>query len=991
MRLYKRVLALCLAGTIASTSFEFKPAFAVDDNYIALAIGETQQLDITGDYCSADKSIAIIDNDNVVAINEGSTVIAYANDTGLHKIPVIVDSQHCGIFGEDAKGCTVDLSTENYQLQIQGSSDITFSTNTPDILSCTDEGIITSITVGEGNVVAKLQNTDTLYNIPITVVKKKLDYTLEEFVELSMLSTGYHLLPTLYEKNVSLTYLSNDTNIVTVSSEGILMPVSAGMTTITVTAKDGKGYAGFTETVFVHCTKKDYALDFKDFTLLEGESYVVDTGGVAADISVEGDALTLKGNTLTAIKPGVCKITVTLPDTAEYNEKVCSFNITVNPIKEYNILIDNGDFAGKAKYHEQATIEFDLESDTAGELPLNILCEDITVYSGMLPVKEGKHTYSVDTDLLTSVGKVTVVIYIDNQTFEFDANILPPDFQVTINDTPEYLKPGEFIQISYTVKATGDKKELHSPLQLMLDNKILATEQIDLTETVSSKTSIIGAYVPKDLVDGQHKLKLCVIINDSTYALYDETILNTINPNMGLLINNRALSTVDTYVYSSAHANISLQFTTANKHEQIKTVSMNGKTYSVLQNKTVIDLALAKSEEQDITIVVVSADGEQEKSYALTIIRANDDTNIIGEFEDTKGNVYYMNTDTLPYRLCLPSGVSSGALTVRVEDSSAKILTLNNKQINRTTGTCSIELPGSGELTIETLVQAGDVNVTIPYKIIITNNNYTPEVQIRNSSEITNRIYGSVGVLVGKELIPYGPDSTTVDAAIATGHTKGLIIDLAVSDYNYNQYLGGYITIDDTDFPIHWNSFDGPVKELAANISRGYIYVDNTAFSVDSNISLYTITIQDFTDEFVTESISKTTATVTFGVNVLADNFSTYFDEQACEIVVETTATNYMLSMRKSGDNGLTWTEPQGCGLRIPIKDPGTIMYEITLTDSMLNTTVKTITVTKPGSETILEDVSIYVSTSRHADYIYINTLKSNTNVLNINISDIFK
>lgn len=564
------------------------------------------------------------------------------------------------------------------------------------------------------------------------------------------------------------------------------------------------------------------------------------------------------------------------------------------------------------------------------------------------------------------------------------------DFQVKIDDTPKFLNAGEFVQIGYTVRATGSIKDLHAPLQLMLDDEVLATEQIDLSNMISVKKSTLGVYVPKNLTDGQHKLKLSVLVNGSADVLYDEVVITTNKPNMGLAVNGQAISAVDTYVYSSSQTNMSLQLDTLNKLERIETVSMNGKTYSVKQNNTTIELALAKSETQDITIVVRSADGSEEKSYALTVVRANDDTAIIGEFEDADGNMYYMNTSVSPYRVCLPSDVTSGTLTIKVEDSSAKIVSLGGNTVNRTTGTYSLIVPTSGVMTIPVEVQAGDVSVQIPYNIIVTNLNYTPEVQVLNSTEITNRIYGSVGVLVGDELIKYGTETTSVEAALSTGHTKGLVVDLAVSDYNYNQYLGGFITIGDSNYPIHWNSFDGPIREQAGNIKHGYIYIDNTAFEHDANIATYTISVIDYTDEFIEEGISRTTATVTFGINVLADNFTAYFNDETGEIIVETSARDFMLTMRKSGDNGITWTEPFGCGLITKVVDAGVVLYEITLTDLMENKTVKTIAAALPGSKEQVENATVFITTSRHADFVYINTLKSNSSTIDVKLADIF-
>lgn len=987
MKRYNKLIAICTAVVISVTSVSFTmPAIATQD-YISLAVGDVYQLPDNCDSLSLDTSVANISSKNVVTgRNPGATTIAYANDKGLHKLGIVVAKDKAGFYGKDVKGCTLDLSTVNYSLRVFGTDKVTFATTTPNIVTVTEEGSISTVAEGIGTITASM-GTKSI-SIPITVVRKKIQYSLQEYYEIPLTASEVSVVPNVLDTSAKITYLAGDTGIATVSSNGKVTPVAPGLTTITVSAEDTSSAAGFKDIIYIRCVKATHDYKIADITLTEGDSYIVDIPNVKLKSS--DDSIKIQGTKIVALKSGVAKVTASIPATDTYAAQTVKFSVTVVPEQEFDLEFVTAKIIGKAKYHEKAEVYFEIESNAKGELPVQLLCDGEDVYSGSIKLKEGKNKAAITTSELQSTGTSKFKLVVGNASEEFTTVVSPPDFQVTINDTPKFIKAGEFVQIGYTVKAIGNKKELHGPLQLMLDGVVLATEQIDITDTVSTKKSTIGVYIPQTLADGQHRLRLCVVLNGSTSALYDETIINTSNPNMGLSVNGQIVSVVDTYVYSSSRVNMTLQLATLNSHERVETISLNGKTYSVKQNNTSLDLALAKAEEQDITIVVHSADGTEEKSYALTVIRANDDTTIVGEFEDTQGNVYVMNTDATPYRLCLPADVYKGALTVKVEDSAAKIVSLNGKPVNKSTGVCSLTLPESGEINLIAEVQAGDAAVRIPYNILITNLNYTPEVQIVNSAEITNRIFGSVGVLVGDKLIKYGTESTSVEAAISTGHTKGLVVDLAVSDYNYSQYLGGYITIGDANFPIHWNSFDGPLREQAANIKHGYIYVDNASFDHDSNVASYTISVIDYADEFIEDGISKTTASVTFGVNVLADNFSAFFDDTTGEIVIETAARDFMLTMRKSNDNGITWTESFGCGLKTKVIDPGLITYEITLTDAMENSTVKTLVATLPGSEDVVENANVFVSTSRHADYVYINTLKSNSNTIDIRIADIF-
>lgn len=990
MRIYKRIMSAFLAAAVLITSGYQYHSFAEENTCLILQTGETHELQCEGDFCSLDTSIAKVSTKGLVTGgNIGSTYIAYGNEDGLHKIPVIVNAQNSGIYGEDCNGCTIDLSTENYQLRVFGTEAITFSTVTPEIISCTSSGTVTSLSTGVGLIHVASEAGNFSRDISVTVVKNKLDYKLTEYTVISVTSAGAAISPSLYDDNVSITYLSGNTDIATVSSTGWVTPVSAGLTTITVAAKDGTGYTGFTDTIFVHCVKEEYALSTETLYLEEGNTHHLDIA--AATITSSSKNISVTNNIITALKAGSGEITVSLPETAVYKGCSKKIKVIVTAPQKYKLSLQNAEFSSTVQYCKSATLQLTTECDTAIDIPLSISCGEESIYNDVFHVAKGINTYTINVEEIPVIGTNEFTVTLGSESIKFTARVLAPDFQITIDDIPQYIQSGDFIQVSYTVRNNDSQQELHAPIQLMLDGQILATEQVNLSGDINYRKSVLSTYIPTSLADGQHILRLCIILNESTDAVYDDTIINISNANMSLLLNNQYVSTIDTYVYSSALSSTTIKFATASVYEQIKTISFNNKIYSVQQNATTLDLTLAKNEEQIINVVVLSADGKQERSYAITIIRADDNTNITGEFEDGNGNIFYVNTDTLPYRLCLPSETLSGTLTVKVEDLSAKILSINDKAINKVTGSYSINLQDSTTDEIEVKVQADDVNVQIPYTIIISNINYTPEVQVLNSNEIANRVYGSAGVLVGKELVEYGVDSTSVEAAISTGRTKGIVIDLAVSDYNYNQYLEGFITIDEVNYPIHWNSFEGPARELAANIKHGYIYIDNRSLLHDSNITTYTITVKDFADAFTTTNISETTTTVTFGVNVLADDFSMYYDDSEHEIIIETTATNSALSFRKSKDNGLTWTNYQGCGSKISVEDKGTVMYEVTLADSMHNTTTKTITVAGIKDEITLDNVNVYISTSRHADCIYINTLKSNSTTLTVDFLDVFK
>lgn len=732
--------------------------------------------------------------------------------------------------------------------------------------------------------------------------------------------------------------------------------------------------------------KSTNPVKLQDVILLQGESIIFDEG---AAYSSSSSCITIEGNKCTAVAQGDATVSALFPETDEYVETTINFSVSIKPRTDLSLEVVDFTLGNEVKYNESAELSFTLKSNYSCTVPVVITCAEETIYAEQLNVQQGSFAYTISTNVLKQKDRQTLTLKVDNITANLEVNIKPPDFTIKINNIPNYLQSGEFIQIGYTVAATGTNKALNASLQVLLDNQTIAKEQLVLSDTLTSKKSTIGVYLPDGLVDGEHKLRLSIVFDERLDIIWDEVTVSTLTANMGLKINGQKVETTDTYTCASSSDYASLNLATVSSKECIKTVSYDEKSFSVGKSSYLAVVALKKAESKIINVVVQSADGAEERSYAITIIRANDNTAVEGTFVDESGNVYTMDVSSLPFRVSLPVDVTNGVLTISVVDESARIVSMNELESNKISESCEVTLDSSGIFECEFKVCADDKSIIIPYEVTVTNLNYSPEVQIVNSQEISNRVFGSKGVLVGKEFLEYGTKTTSVKAALNAGKTKGIVIDLAVSDYNYNQYLAGSIVVQGEEYPIHWNSFNGPEREKAANIEHGYIYIDHTLLT-DAEMSFYNIAVRDYADEYTESCLSETIMSVIFGINTLADSISVYFDDTTNELVVDTSASNYSLSYRTSKDNGITWSQPIGCSSRISVKETGRVKYEITLADSMQNTSVKTLVINVKSNEAV-EGVNIYMTTTRHADYVYINTLKSNMDTLDIMIADIFK
>ncbi len=723
-----------------------------------------------------------------------------------------------------------------------------------------------------------------------------------------------------------------------------------------------------------------------DVTLLQGESFSFTDNAI---YSSADSCIKLEGNKCIAIEQGTATVSATLPETVAYVKTTVTFKVNIIPRSNLNLEISDLTLADTAKYNNPAELSFTLSSNFDCTVPITAACNGDEIYSTILNVQQGSHSYAIRTNPLKQKDKQTIILNIEKATAELDVDIIPPDFTINIDNVPEYLRSGEFIQIGYTVTATGSNKNLDSSLQVLLDDQTIAKEQLILSDTLSSKKSTIGVYLPNNLADGNHKLRLCIVFDNRLDIVWDEKSISTLTANLGLQINGQGMKTTDTYICASSNESANLNLTAVNSKERIKAVSYDGKNFSVGKSSYLAVVALKKAEQKILNVTIQSADGSEERDYSITIVRTNDDTAVSGLFTDENGKTYSMDTSRLPFRISLPADVTKGTLTVSVIDESARITSINNVASGKTTDSCEVIIGKTGVFQCKFEVCAEDKSIHIPYEVVITNLNYSPEVRIVNGQEISNKIFGSKGILSGKEFLEYGTKTTSVKAALKAGKTKGIIIDLDVNDYNYNQYLAGSITVQGREYPIHWNSLDGIEREEASKIEHGYIYIDHSLL-VDAEMAIYNIVVHDYIDEFTEASLSETVIPVVFGINTLADTISAYFDETKKEITVDTSANNYRLSYRTSKDNGITWSQPWSCSSHIPVKEIGRVTYEVTLIDYMQNISVKTITLNLKNDKPV-EGVSVFTMTTRHADYIYINTLKSNTDTLDIMIADIFK
>ena len=552
---------------------------------------------------------------------------------------------------------------------------------------------------------------------------------------------------------------------------------------------------------------------------------------------------------------------------------------------------------------------------------------------------------------------------------------------VTITAINDYYSPKQYITIPFTVSNYSGAQNVTA--QLLVDGKVLAGEELTLNSTLGTTASQLRASLPETLIDGMHTLSIRVS-QGTAVICEDKRFIQVLLPRLSLYADGRSLSASDTIAFPAENVDCNILFTVA-PEERITSIVTSTKSYNVNANTKSISFLLDKSQSDICHVTVQSACGSQEKTYTLNVIRNSDITAMRVSALADSGSEYIAVLSGDTYELSIQTFDQRGTLQLQTQDSSARISLFNGVAYNSSEVTSQFVMSGQ-DIYYKATVATADVSKT--YTIHISNANYAPSLSISNATEIAGTTYSSNGVYRG-EYIEYGKRSTNVLEAQYAGKTHGIVVEVNAADRNLGQYLAGSLNIQGTQHKIHWGSFDGPTIVSAASNLKGYIYIDSSYFTENIPMAPYLLSVSDYADSSARESLSTTYISISFAITIDAGKFTAYFDPGVNEIILGS-STGGTFTYRKSSDNGLTWSEPQTAVNKIIASDPGTTLYEITLTDSMMNKISKLITVDLPKRGMQLDGVNIFLSTTRHADYILVNTKKQNISSIDLELFSLF-
>lgn len=223
---------------------------------IELSVGDIYEVDDIPDFTwiSSNNDIAVIDNNYIKAKSKGTTIITiYKNKDVVCEYVVKVKEKDVS---NNLKLTTLEILTNeitipvdsNYELELRvipDNYDISklYWTISDESVATIINGVVTG--KKEGNCVISVKSNNGLFsscNVHVINNKKVESISLTETDKKIYIGEGYQIKASIVPEDidVQITYSSSNTNIATVSNNGVVKGISEGSTEITVSAENKK-------------------------------------------------------------------------------------------------------------------------------------------------------------------------------------------------------------------------------------------------------------------------------------------------------------------------------------------------------------------------------------------------------------------------------------------------------------------------------------------------------------------------------------------------------------------------------------------------------------------------------------------------------------------------------------------------------------------------------------------------------------------------------
>ena len=383
-------------------------AIRIENPTLKLEIGDEVATGATLTPADAGNLTYTVSNSSVVKINDGK-IIALAEGEATINVSFTGDKKY-----EDAENKTiaVNVTLKDVSVSLNNSTldlfvgdnftvvattnpqglNVSFVQDDSGVYSVDENGTVTALRNGTGNILVKVGG-DGVYaanstEIPVTVSKVPTEIKIASPTgEMSVGAMGHVAAELIPSDAGNLTYASNDTSVVNVSSTGVIKANNAGIALITVSFAGDKKYAAAeNKTIAITVNLKDASISVNNSTLdlKVGDNFTIVAATDPAGLNVsfvqdDSGVYSVDGNgTVTALKVGTGNILVKVGDGKVYAENSTEIAVTVSKIAtEINLANETIELKVYKSIGDLAT----LSPAEAGNLTYTSSDEDIVLVS----------------------------------------------------------------------------------------------------------------------------------------------------------------------------------------------------------------------------------------------------------------------------------------------------------------------------------------------------------------------------------------------------------------------------------------------------------------------------------------------------------------------------------------------------------------------------------------------------------------------------------
>lgn len=502
--------------------------------------------DKTITWTSTDTSVAIVENGKVTAIGGGETEIKATTVNGLEaicKVKVEVPLNSISIKNETSIqfGQTEKLIVTYDPIDTTADKTIAWSSQNENIVKISTDGTIEGVGVGETTVTAKGSNgQEVTCKVIVLPVELNSISIVEQNITLNKgenktLTVKFNPENTTDDKTIS--WSSDNEQVVTVNAEGLITAVGAGKATIMATV----GEKTDTTEVEVKVPLESISLNETEKTLIKGESLQLNvtynpddttankavtwtsTDTSVAEVSSDG-TVTAKGKGTAYIKAKVedkeisCKIDVLVPLTEiELNKTNVELLKGQNDKLSVKLIPEDTTYSG--------TIEWSSSDESVVTVNKNGNINGIKEGTAIITVKAIENGNEIIATSEVTVKEIPLnSIEIDISNFDLEIgkteklNIICNPENTTDNIHVEWSSSNEEVA---TIDQNGNIKALSVGTTVITAKVGEKTASVEVTVKAIPITSIEIDAPVKVLIGGTFDIKITVSPENATYNMSD--------------------------------------------------------------------------------------------------------------------------------------------------------------------------------------------------------------------------------------------------------------------------------------------------------------------------------------------------------------------------------------------------------------------------------------------------------------------------------------